>query len=81
MRGRLYSGSDFDDNRSNISRGLDDNYMEATSPEFRGSGVSGVSSKEKAFRMNLVSKLGGKRDEESNDDEFDSLSELDEHYH
>ena len=81
MRGRLYSGSDFDDNRSHMSKGLDDNYMEATSPAFRTSSVSGDSSKKKAFKMNLISKLGGNRDEETNDDGFDLLSELDEHYH
>ena len=56
-----------------MSRG-DDNFMEASSPMFTGSG-SGVS-KDKAFKMSLASKLGG-----TNDDGFDSLLEHDEHYH
>ena len=41
MRGRLQSGSDFDDNRSNVSRGFDDNYMEVGSPAFNGSNFGG----------------------------------------
>ena len=74
MRVRLQSGSDFDDNRSNVSRG-DDNFMDASSPLFNGSGVSSIS-KDKAFKMSLISKLGG-----TNDDGFDSLLEHDEQYH
>ena len=74
MRGRLYSGSDFDDNRSNVSRG--DDYMDASSPSlFNGSAVS-TKSKDRAFKSSLVSKLGG-----TNDDGFDSLLEHDEQYH
>ena len=57
-----------------MSRG-DDNFMEASSPLFNGSGVSSKS-KDRAFKLSLVSKLGG-----TNDDGFDSILEHDEHYH
>ena len=59
MRGRLQSGSDFDDNKSNLSRGFDDEYMSATSPGFKGSNMSGlnidgVRAKRDKFQLNLV---------------------------
>lgn len=54
--------------------------MEATSPGL-GHRSSTVSQRAKSFKMNLVSKLGDDREQGSNDDEFDSISALDEHYH
>jgi hypothetical protein len=38
MRGRLSSGSDFEDSsKANLLRGVDDNFMQATSPVINGS--------------------------------------------
>lgn len=71
MRARLCSGSDYEDNRSNISSG--DKYEDASSPLYGGSNFS---AREKTLRLNLASKLC-----DATDDGFDSISDNDELYH